>query len=325
MISIKNKLTLCALVALGLAPQIHSQTLMYQWNFDGGSGTTVAPNVATGGGGGLTMNYGGAATSLYGGAGSGVSGAAGDLSFANNNTTYGSASGSGVAVSTAGNINLGSQSAFTMTGWIKPDGGFTAINGGGGATTTFQRLFMIGAGTPDTGSANSATISLFNNSPSPSGQTNAIQLKLGGAGGLINGPWVTDGALTGNGTLNAFGSGWTFFAVTVDLTSFTNNVNFYLGDTSVLNSPITVTYNNAGAAVGSINFGTTDSALLLNRNGRDRGFDGSGDDFRFYSGALDGSGVAAAYNAALPVPEPATLTLVGLGSLAGILAIRRRR
>ena len=75
------KVILSALALTGLA--LTTQAQMYQWTFDGGSGTTVTPSVATGGGGGLTMNYGGTATDLYGAAGSGVSGAAGDLAFAN--------------------------------------------------------------------------------------------------------------------------------------------------------------------------------------------------------------------------------------------------
>lgn len=306
----------------GIAVDAPAQ-LLYQWNFDGGSGTSVAPTTAVNGGGALSMSYGGSASSLYGGAGSGVSGAAGDLAFANNNTAYGNASGSGLAASTVGDINLGTLTQFTMTGWMKADGGFTAINGGGGATTTFQRVFMIGAGTPDTGSANSATIALFNNSTSPSGFTNSIQLKLGNAAGAINGPNGTDGGLSGQGTLNSYGSSWTFFAITVDLTAAANNVNFYLGDAGSLSSPITISYNNAGSPIGSIAFGSTDSALLLNRANGQRGFDGWGDDFRFYNGVLDSTAVDATRISA--VPEPGTVALAGLGGAAMLLALRRRQ
>ena len=315
------KVILSALALTGLA--LTTQAQMYQWTFDGGSGTTVTPSVATGGGGGLTMNYGGTATDLYGAAGSGVSGAAGDLAFANNNTTYGTAASSGLASSTTGNINIGVQTAFTMTGWIKADGGFTTI-GGLPSGSTFQRVFMIGQGTPDTGSANSATLSLFNNSLSPSGQTNALQLKLGNAAGYIGGaPFGADGALSGNGSLNAFGSAWTFFAVTVDLTGTANNVNFYFGNAAALNAPITVTYtNNVGAAIGSIDFGNTGSALLLNRANEARGFDGWGDDFAFYSGALDQTTVDGIRLQG--VPEPATVTMLALGSVVGVIMLRRR-
>jgi hypothetical protein len=141
---------------------------------------------------------------------------------------------------------------------------------------------------------------------------------------VINGPFGTDAALSGNGSLNAFGSDWTFFAVTVDLTATANNVNFYLGNASSLNAPITVSYNNAGVAIGSIAFGTADGVAFLNRANEQRGFDGSGDDFRFYSGALDAAGVSAVYSSANAVPEPVTMTMLGLGSLVGIMTLRRR-
>jgi hypothetical protein len=317
---IKHPVLALALLA-GLTVTTSAQTLLYQWDFNTAvSGTTVAPTVAVGGGGGLNLLYGGAATDLYGPIGSGVSGGAiaNDRAFANNNSTYGSTP-AGVASSTAGNINIGVMTAFTMTGWIKADGGFTAINGGGGANTTFQRVFMIGQGTPDTGSANAATLALFNNSGSSSGQTNALQLRLSN----VNGPFGTDGALSGNGSLTPFGSDWTFFAVSVDLTATTDNVSFYFGNTSSLNAPVTMSYNNAGVAIGSIDFGTTASALLLNRANPNRAFDGWGDDFRFYSGALDQSGLDAVRLQA--VPEPTAATLLGLGFLASFMAVRQRR
>ena len=86
-----------------------------------------------------------------------------------------------------------------------------------------------------------------------------------------------------------------------------------------------MSYNNAGVAIGSIAFGTTDSALFLNRANLARGFDGWGDNFGFYNGALDAAGVSAVYSSAHAVPEPVTMTLLGLGSLAGIMGLRRRR
>ena len=75
-----------------------------------------------------------------------------DRAFANNNTTYGNAAAGGLAASTAGNINIGVQSKFTMSGWMKADGGFASQS----ASAAFARLFMIGQGTPDTGAAPSA-------------------------------------------------------------------------------------------------------------------------------------------------------------------------
>jgi hypothetical protein len=89
-----------------------------------------------------------------------------------------------------------------------------------------------------------------------------------------------------------------------------------------LSAPITLSYNNAGAPIGSIDFGTAASALFLNRANEQRGFDGWGDDFRFYSGALSSSALDGVRASA--VPEPSTLSVLGMGSLAGLLTLRRR-
>ena len=114
------KLALCALALAGLA--LTTQGQMYQWTFDGGSGTTVTPSVATGGGGGLTLG----GTAAYGAAGSGVSGAAGDLALRTTIRPMARVREPG-GLQHDGDINLGTLTAFTMTGWMKADGGFTTI------------------------------------------------------------------------------------------------------------------------------------------------------------------------------------------------------
>ncbi|MBC8095862.1 MAG: hypothetical protein H7Y43_08615 [Akkermansiaceae bacterium] len=311
----QSALTLALLA--GLTASAPAQ-LLYQWNFDTAvSGTTVAPNVAVGGGGGLTMNYGGVATDLYGPLGGGVSGGAGDRAFANNNNTYNNSAQGGVVQSTAGDMNIGALSQFTLTGWIKADGGFSA-----NTANSFKRLFVIGQGTPDVGSANSIGVATY--TANNANGTNSFQLKLGGAGGNIAGPNGGDGLLTGADTLTPFGSGWTFFAVSADLSLTANNVSIYFGSQGSLNSPLTFSFNNAGVAIGSINLGATASALLLNNSSRARGFDGFGDDFRLYSGALDAATVEGIRFAATPVPEPGVGALVGLGLLVVIGAVGRR-
>ena len=79
------------------------------------------------------------------------------------------------------------------------------------------------------------------------------------------------------------GSDWTFVAVSYDSTLGSNQVKFYVGNRSgALGSPVSM----GGSAGGSVPFGTAAFAYLLNRSGRDRAFDGLGDDFRIFSGAL---------------------------------------
>ena len=297
----------CALM-VGVA-QLSAQTLLYRWSFNSEtSGTTVTPDASVGGGGVLTMNYGGTETDLYSPIGGGVSGGGipNDRCLANHNSIYGNASLSGIAATTPGNMNIGVLDKFTITGWVNADGGFDNI-----PDNTYSRLFLLGAGTPiDTGSPNSATLTFYKNLFAWHGQgTNAIQLRLGGPAGSIGGPYGGDGAIANNFFTGR--AGWVFMAVSVDLTLSSNNVVFYVGDPASSTTLFSTTYyNNGGAPIGSIDFGSAAYLALLNRNDRNRAFDGWGDDFRLYSGVLGIEDLEMVRLEA--VPEPKALLLLPL-------------
>lgn len=184
----------------------------------------------------------------------------------NNSTTASSGQAGGLAASTAGNtLNLGTLTAFTFTGWIKPDGDFSAI-----PNARFPRLISVGATTGyDGGTTNGAFLILFHSSPT----TRALQFKVHADAG--------NGALSSANVLN--GSDWTFVAVTYDSALATDQVKFFVGTkaASLGNAVSTLTYPR-----GAVQFGSDAYAYLLNRNARDRAFDGWGDDFRIFAGAL---------------------------------------
>jgi len=198
------------------------------------------------------------------GSGPTTNGLPNDRAF-NNGATASAGQSGGVALSTAGNtLNLGALTSFTFTGWIKPDGDFSAIPSG-----RFPRLISVGAAPGYDGtSTNGAFLIVYNNSPN-----RALQFK--------------SHADTGNGALSASnilsGSDWMFVAVTYDSTLGTDQVKFFVGSkASALPGAVsTVTY-----ARGAVQFGADAYAYLLNRSDRGRAFDGWGDDFRIFNSAL---------------------------------------
>jgi hypothetical protein len=115
---------------------------------------------------------------------------------------------------------------------------------------------------------------------------------------------------------------WVFFAVTYNGAATINNVLMYSG--SVSSTAVVGT-------TGTINRGTPadDTAVFTvgNRADTQRGFNGTLDDIRLYSGILDASQIEAVRlevaTSAIPEPSSAAL-LMGAGAVA-FVALRRKR
>lgn len=272
---------------------LHAQTLILDYDFNQvtGGGTT-APST-----GGTTTslnlyNSAGTLTNLHGAAGSGVSGNAGDLAFDNSAST-GMGSGGTGGRAQSGNISaINSLQSFTLTGWFKT-GSTTAIG---------NNAFLI------------------NNQ---SGTTDGFRLYSGSTGALalnVNGVAV---ASSGTSTYAAT-EAWVFFAVTYDGTLSSNNVKFYIGNTSTatsLNVTRTLAQGTASANSGGFAVGNVLSSNI-------RPFDGYLDNISVYGSQTDGSGVLnlaqiESVRQADLVPEPANLAFLGCG--AGLLAVICRR
>ncbi len=186
----------------------------------------------------------------------------------------------GVALSTTGNINLGTLSQFTLTAWIKPVADFSTMSG-----TEYPRIIMAGTtATYDTSQANGVALLGYNTTSVSAG----LQVTIN-----------TGNVITPGGVLT--GSDWVFVAVTYDSTLANNNVNVYVGSRTV--TPALV--SSQTLSQGSVAFGSNAYVYLLNRSTRDRAFDGWGDDFRIFSSvlnqaALEGVRASAVSNSAPP-------------------------
>lgn len=272
---------------------LHAQTLILDYDFNQvtGGGTSAPSTGSTT----TSLNLydsAGTQTNLHGAAGSGVSGAAGDLAFDNSAST-GMGSGGTGGRAQSGNIStINSLQSFTLTGWFKT-----------GSTTP------IGA-----------NAFLINNQ---SGTTDGFRLYSGSTGSLalnVNGAAVTSSGASTYAATEA----WVFFAVTYDGTLSSNNVKFYVGNTSAAAS-LNVTRSLA-QGIASANSGGFALGNVLNSNIRP--FDGYLDNISVYGSQTDGSGVLSlaqieSVRQADLVPEPASLAFLGCG--AGLLAAVCRR
>lgn len=289
--------TFLLVIATGLPfmqGNLHAQTLILDYDFNQvtGGGTT-APST-----GGTTTslslyNSAGTLTNLHGAAGSGVSGTAGDLAFDNAAST-GMGSGGTGGRAQSGNISaINSLQSFTLTGWFKT-GSTTAIG---------ANAFLI-----NNQSSTNDGFRLYSNS------SGYLALNVNGA------------AVTSSGASTyAATEAWVFFAVTYDGTLSSNNVKFYIGNTSTavgLNVTRSLAQGTASTNSGGFALGNVLSSNI-------RPFDGYLDNISVYGSQTDGSGVLSlaqleSVRQADLVPEPANLAF--LGCSAGLLAaICRRR
>jgi hypothetical protein len=230
--------------------------LQYQFN----SADTATTNALDSSGNNLSGSF--QKQGIVGGAalqtGAGVSGLAGDYAY-----NGAAANGMGTNGTNAGRVKYGgggfnsSYSSLTVCGWFKTESG---------SLTNSARL-LVAVGTEN--------LMLFDS------VGNGLRFQIGAS-------FVDSGA---NTYTNA--STWTFFAVTYDSTLSTNNVSFWLGDTSNLSLVASKTMTGAGVWDG---LGATADFSIGNRQGTtapnnmDRPFDGYIDDFRIYGVATGSSG-----------------------------------
>ncbi|HAO78025.1 MAG TPA: hypothetical protein DCQ92_03415 [Verrucomicrobia subdivision 3 bacterium] len=312
------KLALCALALSGLVLTAQAQTPLYQWNFNGSGTGTGVPNV-TSGGGSLTASGTGSFT------GAGASGQPGDFA-------YSSTSASGYAnagITTAGDTltGLSGLNQFTITFWLNPF--ITYSNQPAVSGTTVSRFLQIGpvsgydeASINTQGGANNANAGI-------SIALNNISLQVG----VGQAP-----AFIANNAFASYGANqWVMVALEYDGTAISANSSSSLataigngaGDAAVfistpgnLGGPIMLGMTNTAGAVVSPGLTASELLLLANRNNPNRGWDGEIDNVGIYNGLLTTSQLNALTTA---VPEPATVTMLGLGSLVGVIALRRRR
>lgn len=275
---------------LHFAPgSLEAQILKYDFNQTG----TTAPSTGTTTTSLTLYNTAGTAADLHGAAGSGVSGVASDRAFDNSASTGMGSTGTGGRGQSASSIAaINTLQSFTLTGWFK---------------------------TSDTTSIGSNAY-LINNQNASDG----FRLYSSGTGFLalnVNGAGITS---SGASTYAATQS-WVFFAVTYDGTIASNNVKFYVGNTSAAASLNVTRTLNQGTATNN-----TTAFSIANTTGNSRPFDGLMDDIFIYGSQTDNTGVLSlaqieAVRAANVIPEPSALGLLACGmGLLIAMPLKRR-
>jgi hypothetical protein len=311
----KTKLALCAALAMGLAARSQAQTLLYQWNFNGVSGTGV-PNV-TAGGGTLTASGVGSFT------GTGVSGGTGDFAY----SSTGASGYANAGITTAGNAltGLSGVNQFTVTFLINPY--LTYLSQPAISGTNVARFIQIGptsgydeSGVNTQGGANNANAGI---SIAQSGSS--LQVGYGQAPTYLA-PDVFAPYSSNQWLLVAFEYDGTAASATSS-SALQSAIGNGLGDAAVftgngvLNAPIMLGMTNTAGAVISTGLAASELMMLGNRNSANRGWDGEIEGVSIYNGLLSTSQL----DALVPTPEPSSLALIGLGFGGLVTMIRRRR
>ncbi len=313
---------IAACAMLGSAAGALAAAPLYQWNFDSSDGA----NTGTGSGGSLALDV-GVVTGANGFAagsfnGTGVSGDAGDKAFDaqnaydnyyenNNYSPITNAAG-------VGNIDLSGVTQFTITLWIKRDGG--------------RNVDLLNIG----------------NTTTP-GQTANPGISIGLDGTWANGVRVgVNGFTSYTGDLWSTGTDndWVFMAFAYDGTS--NNLYFNptmsdlyggaanaaiitgeVGTAAAVGANPIVHTGDYNTAVGTAAISSTATLFLANDGGNTlgttNGYNGGLDDIRIYNGLLTVPEIEIIRLEALgsPIPEPASAALL-LGGFGLLVAMGRR-
>ncbi len=263
--------------------------LLYKWDFNNADGS----NTGSGTDGTLTANVGaGATTGSFSQAG--VSGNSWDFSLRTNNghdVWFGTDVGNAAGV---GNLDLSTVNQFTITMWIKQNGG------------NDNDLLNIGSAATPT-SASNPGISIGLNGF----WDNGMRVGVNGYNG-----WVGD--LWSPGT----DDDWVFVAIAYDGTDIENvwenatmnglygqnrNVAFITGDTitsaSAVNG-INLHTGDWGTPVGNVSLAADATAFLGTDGTNARGFNGNMDDVRIYSGLLTVAEIEEIRQSAFAEPSP---------------------
>lgn len=263
-------LLLASLFTSALAAQAQAPTPVYRWSFDGGSGTGVPTNTA--GGGTLIA----AGTGSF--ASNGLSAVATDFSF---KTT----SSAGIATNISDISGLGVVGRLTVTFWMNPTVAFSNQQ-------AFSRLLMMGT--------NNAY-----DEASGGGNPPGFSIALNGGTNLECGVGPSRTVVTAGGLLGNYPSNqWVFVAYEYDGagsnaffssalgTAIGNNSRNYalmLGTTNASVGPPTMlamTLADFSTSPGSITMVPTETLLVGNRRGLDRGFFGAIDNINIYTNLL---------------------------------------
>lgn len=295
-----NKLALSASLIMGLGATTQAQTLLYSVNGTGGtgggtSGVSVTPSTAPSGSSTLTDLASGDSSFSFG---TGPDGVTGESIL---NAATGQA-GSGVLAGTLGASS--SLTQLTLTMWINQSA----------ATINNYRILEIAPGSSATTSSADGT-DLFFGENSGGG----LQFYVNNVNGNSTATDIAT-ANTWNGAAIAANT-WYFVAVTYDTVG--GNSFLYSGTQS---SAASLQYTYANTSGGALNLSSATSISLLDRFSGGRNFPGAVDDVNLFSGILNASQLDSLQSSELiPVPEPATLTMVGVGFSSLIAVIRRRR
>lgn len=285
---------LLSLVLAGaLAGNLSAATPIFDFGFDEGSGTTSTSTGSSAATGSM-LDGSEAAADLFGSPGSGITGGAND--YALDLSFAGSVGGDGPVFQLphAQTTAVEGLASFTIAGWYN--------------MPTLGSAFLI-----DYSTGNNGFYAYMNGDGTISLNVNGYDPRSSSAAFSDTNQWV-------------------FFAIAYDGTSTTNNLNFYIGDSSTtgVTSAGTSTLNKGTVVDTSVATMYIGKKATWNNNGS---IDGLLDDFQIYGSLSDGTGalnlaeIASIHDAAV-VPEISASTswIAVIAGLAMIMVrVKKRR